>query len=450
MVSRKSSTSRRTFLKGSAAGLMVAASSRYAVPMVNAQDKSPVTAWVTHSDDDLKSIQGIVAAFNEQSTTTEVKLEQVPGSETDSAKLITAVRGGTGPDAYMLDRFTVPERAAGGLLQDLSGPLEAVGFDPDLKNTYIEFAADEATFQGKPYALPFDADARGLFVNLDLITEAGGDPADFTLDAEPKVWDELAEMLVTLNKKNSAGDIFEVAGLVPWFDQGGGEYSWGFMWGANYFDKENCQVTPDDPKNIAAIQWVVDFANEYGVKALDAATTIAEGAPPQENPFLQGRVGVMYTGDWMLKTIERYVPDLNYDIIVPPVPEAGAASVSWAGGWSWVIPQNAKNVEGAAEFIAFAAGEPGQKLYTSETAHLPTVAALSGDSSLFDDRHAKYAEILLPLATNRPPLPVGAKYWDELNAGFEKARLGEASAEDAMAQAKKNTQQLLDPFCPVE
>lgn len=38
---------------------------------------------------------------------------QVPGDETDVSKLMTAVRGGVGPDVYHLDRFTTSQRAAG-------------------------------------------------------------------------------------------------------------------------------------------------------------------------------------------------------------------------------------------------------------------------------------------------------------------------------------------------
>lgn len=446
-----STISRRNVLKGGA-GLVtaMAVSGRFSVPMVNAQSKAKVTAWVTHGDDDLESLQSIAAAFNAQSDTAEVKVEQVPGSETDATKLMTAVRGGTGPDAYLMDRFAVPERASVGLLEDLTDPLTQVGFDPDLKNTYLEFAANEATYQGKPYALPFDADARGVFVNLDLIKEAGGDPAEFNLDAEPKVWDDLKDLLSTLNKKNDKGDIYERAGFIPWYNQGASPYSWGFMWGGSFFDPEKCEVTPDDPKVIEAVQWVVDFGKEYGVKALDAATTLPENAPPQDNPFIQGRVGAVYDGDWTIKTYEKYAPDLNYDIIVPPVPKAGDTPISWAGGWSWVVPRGAKNIEGAAAFIAYMAGEPGQKVYTKDTSHLPTVLTLKDDGEIFNERHAKYAQVLLPLTTSRPPLPVGAKYWDELMAAGEKARLEQATVEEALAAAKQNTQQLLDPSCPLQ
>lgn len=447
MISRK--INRRRFVQGTA-GLTtaVAASSTFYVPMINAQEKQPVTAWTTHSDDDLKSIQSIVEEFNAQSTTTEVKLEQVPGSETDSAKLVTAVRGGTGPDAYMLDRFVVPERAANGLLQDLTPLLEGAGFDPDLKSTYIEFAANEASYQGKPFALPFDSDARGLYVNVDLLTEAGADPAAYTLDADPVTWDEFKEVMAKLNVEADSGN-FERFGFVPWMEQGW-HYTYGFSWGADFFDEEACEVTPDSEQMIAAMQWIYDYSKEFGPDKMQAAITVQEGAPPSENPFVTNRVGAMITGDWWIKLMERYAPDLNYQIAKIPVPEAGMESATWAGGWSWVVPQGAKNPEGAAEFLIYMAGEPGQTVYTRDTAHLPTVAALMDKAELYDERHAEFSKILLPLAKNRPPLPVGAKYWDELTAAYERIYLNEQEPAESLAQAKENTMTLLSQFCPIE
>src|SRR5216110_1620779 len=76
--------------------------------------------WTSHTPPDTDSEQNIVNNFNKQSKTTCVKMVAVPGSETDIAKLTTAVRGGTGPDIYELDRFTVAERAAAGVLEDLT------------------------------------------------------------------------------------------------------------------------------------------------------------------------------------------------------------------------------------------------------------------------------------------------------------------------------------------
>src|SRR6266540_996852 len=124
--------------------------------------------WTSHTPPDTDSEKHIVDAFNKQSQTTCVKMVAVPGSETDIAKLTTAVRGGTGPDVYMLDRFTVAERAAAGVLEDLSQYGAA-----DLASQYVDFAWQEALFKGKPYALPFDTDTRALYYNKTVLQQAG-------------------------------------------------------------------------------------------------------------------------------------------------------------------------------------------------------------------------------------------------------------------------------------
>ncbi len=103
--------------------------------------------------DALASQQKIVDEFNKQSTDTEVTSSRSRREKvTDSAKLITAVRGGTGPERLLPRPLIVAERAANGLLQDLTKLLEANNVDTELSD-YIEFAAKEASYNGAPYAL---------------------------------------------------------------------------------------------------------------------------------------------------------------------------------------------------------------------------------------------------------------------------------------------------------
>ncbi|MDQ3654060.1 MAG: extracellular solute-binding protein, partial [Chloroflexota bacterium] len=140
---------RRSLVKGAAgAGALAAAGSAvFAVPMVNAQEKAPVTFWTTHSDTGLAALQKIGEEFNAQSTTSTVEVVQRPPADVDdSSSLITAVRGGEGPDVYLLDRFIVAERAAQGLLQDLTPMMEEAGDNPDLSEAYVDFSAAEATY----------------------------------------------------------------------------------------------------------------------------------------------------------------------------------------------------------------------------------------------------------------------------------------------------------------
>ena len=130
-----------------------------------------VKFWTSHTPPDSDALANIVNAFNTANPDICVKMTIVPGAETDVAKLLTSIRGGVAPDVYMADRFTVPQRAAEGVLAELPAEVAA------MSSQYLPFAWAETQFQGKTYALPFDTDARALWYNKDLITAAGEDPA---------------------------------------------------------------------------------------------------------------------------------------------------------------------------------------------------------------------------------------------------------------------------------
>src|SRR5262245_47564495 len=267
---RSGRLSRRRFVTRAAAMGLSATAISGALRQVptRAQTATEVTMWTAFSAKDFDNVNAVVTAYNQQASGNQVKLVQVPPAQTgDVTKLMTAVRAGTGPDIYFLDRFTVAQNAAGGLLQDLS----ALGAEQLIGN-YIAFARDEASFNGKVWALPFDTDARALFYNKAMLQSAGVDPAELDAAKGPVTWDKVAEIATKLNVKDSNGN-FTQMGFVPWVDDGH-PYTYGFSYGGKFFDYAACQVTPDDPPIVAALQWVQDYC-----KALDADKVDAFGGP---------------------------------------------------------------------------------------------------------------------------------------------------------------------------
>ncbi len=444
---------RRTLVKGTAgaAGAATLASSAFHVPNIIArQEKTPVVFWTGFTANSLESLQRITDEFNAQSDDVAVTLEQIPpGEVTDSARLITAVRGGTGPDVYMLDRFIVAERAATGLLTDLTQLLEDNGADPSLSD-HIDFAAAEATYEGAPYALPFDTDVRAIYYNKTLLSEAGVDLEPFDAANGPMTWEAFRDAVNQANIDNESGDNFAQMGYVPYFNQAW-HYSYGFSWGSDFFNEEACEVTPNTEEMIAACGFVQDWCTELDPAKVQAFIQAAmrSGAPPQESPWTQGRLATMMTGDWQIAQNREYAPDMDYGITYIPVPEEGMESSTWAGGWSLVIPEGAQQPEAATQFLLFACGEPGQRIYTEDTAHIPTLLALQEDKSLFEERHLFFVNELLPGTQNRPPLPVGARYRDDLTAAWQQIYLNEEEPEPALTNAKEATMTLLTPFCPI-
>jgi multiple sugar transport system substrate-binding protein len=443
---------RRSLVKG-AAGLTVAAaaSSTFAVPMINAQAKGPVTFWTTHSDIGLEALQQIGEDFNAQSTTSEVEVIQRPPADvSDSSSLITAVRGGEGPDVYLLDRFIVAERAAQGLLQELNPLMEAAGDSTDLTEAYVPFSAAEATYAERAYALPFDTDVRGLFYNIDMLTEAGVDLAPFDKANGPMTFDQLAEVAAAVDIDGGAN--YERLGFVPYFGQGF-HYVYGFAFGGEFFDYENCEVTPDNEQVLQGAQWVYDYCNRYGADKMYAfvQTALRPGSAPTDSPFTQNRLATMINGNWMFANFETYQPDSNIGYTYTPVPNAGDESYTMAGGWSGVVPQGARNTEGGYEFVKYLCGPDGSRTYVQMNNNLPVLKELLEDPSLFTEDLKWFVDNIFPGTKYRPPLPVGAKYWDELEAGWDSIRLNVSDPASAMAQVKSNTMADLSAggYCPI-
>ena len=439
---------RRRFMQGAAAlgasGTAISSALRSRGAL--AQDATTVAFWTTFTDPDLSILRGMVDTYNEQAQGHQVELTQLaPAEVTDVTQLMTAVRGGTGPDVYFLDRFIVAQRAADGLLQDLS----TLGADETLMGGYLDFARAEATFNGIPYALPFDTDARAIYYNRGAMADAGIDTEELDAANGPLTWDRIAELANQFNEEASGGTYTKL-GFVPWVNQGW-HYTYGFSWGGEFFNAETCEVTPDDPRIVEAFQWVQDYCNELGASAVQAfgGPSMQPGFPPQEHPFIVGNLAMQITGDWMINQINNYAPDMDYGITYIGVPNEGDDPTTWAGGWSLAMPQGAKNPEPAFEFMRWYAGPEGQTIYTQESKHLPTIQALLEDESLFEESHLFFSQELLPIAKNRPPLPVGARYWDELTTAWQQVYLGEAEPAAALATVKERVQGDLERFCPL-
>jgi multiple sugar transport system substrate-binding protein len=140
---------------------------------------------------------------------------------------------------------------------------------------------------------------------------------------------------------------------------------------------------------------------------------------------------MMVNGDWMLNQLRQYAPKLNWGVTYIPVANKGDKWFTWAGGWSMVIPTGSKHVAEAFKFMSWMGGPEGQKTYTVGTTHLPTLQALLDDNSLYDPQHM-FFKGLMANAYSRPPLPVGALYWDQLTNAMDAVTLNQDDAAKAL------------------
>jgi multiple sugar transport system substrate-binding protein len=125
-------------------------------------------------------------------------------------------------------------------------------------------------------------------------------------------------------------------------------------------------------------------------------------------------------GDWFVDIIKNYAPDLEYGVTFIPIPEQGRNPSTWTGGYAWAIPAgsvteaNSHIIKEAVNFILYGCGMEGQRSYCRDFNKAPTLFALSIEEGFYSPGQLYFREAL-SFARNRPPLSVGASYWDELS-----------------------------------
>ena len=414
----------------------------------NAMSQTQLKFWINSSLNahEKAAYQKAADAFSQKNPNVKVSVEVVPGSETDVAKLMTAVRSGAGPDIAVIDRFTVAQRAASGLLVDLTPLIAKEG--KDLSQEYSEAPWQEVLYQKKVYALPTNTDARVLFYNKQLLKEAGVDLSEFDPAKGPIDPERFKEIAFKLNQTDSSGAYTRI-GFVPWLEQGWG-YTWGFAFGGSFFDFANCKVTATDPGVVKGYQFVYDWA-----KALDPqkARTFVDTywqwpsvgtLPDSQMPFFTGKVAFVISGNWVFSTMKDAAPNLDYGVTYIPAPNG--QKTSWSGGWSVAILQGGKNIEASYQLLRFVAGEEGQTLLAKEASSLPTMKSLLQRKDLYAPEYEFFLN-LLPVSKSRPPIPVGALYWDKLKEALEAVMTNSQTPEAALKAVVEEVQPQMDRYC---
>ncbi|GCE21916.1 ABC transporter substrate-binding protein [Dictyobacter kobayashii] len=413
----------------------------------NAGGPKEVVYWTGITDDiDMKAQRDIADAFNKANPDLHVRVVPEPSTGTgDSTALITSVRGGVGPDVYLIDRFTVGQQAALGLLSDLYPYTSKES--QDLSKQYLPFAWAETLFQGHPYGIPMDTDARVLYYNKTVLREAGIDPAILDPKNGPIKMSKLQELAFKVDHKDAHGN-YDRVGFIPWYGQAF-HTTWALDYGAQFFNNSTCQLTPFEPAMLNTFNMYHDWSQALDYQKISTFTSTYQpaNALPSQNPFYTNHLAFKIDGDWDLSSIKQYVPKLDYGVTYMPVPDDRTTPFTWSGGFALTIPTGANNADGGYRFLRFMAGPDGQRIYTQETSHLPTWKALLDEKQLYDPGHTFFVQTLA-YSVSRPPLPVGGQISDELSSVQDKVDFNTATPKAALQEYYNRVQPQMQQYCP--
>ena len=368
-----------------------------------------------------------------------IRLRQVytQNNLSTNQKFFTSVAAGAPPDLIFVDGPQVASWAEWGALESLTERVQAAG----IKETdYFPPTWRQVVYRDQIWALTYSADPNFSFAwNRAAFRKAGLDP-----DRPPVTIDELTETSERLTRME--GGTIRQIGLIPWAQYGPANsmFTWGWVFGGEFYDPATRRITADHPRIVQALEWMITFAKRFDPAKI---ASMQQGfGTAEQDPFYSGRLAMKCLHIGGVGDIERYAPDLDYGLTFIPAPPTGEARSSWVGGWCVSIPRGAKKPDEAWEFIRWLChDQEGTRVAGEKMRVFPGMRRSPYFPSVRDKpNYGKFVNILEESRHQRPVMPVQAYYMRELQRAVESAVYGRATPTEALARARKNTQNELD------
>lgn len=306
--------------------------------------KVHVTYWEKWNGFEADAMQKAVDAFNQSQD--RIVVEYLSTSEVDR-KTILATTGGNPPDIAGVWGNGLSVFADANALIPLDDFMEAEGIKPkEWLARYYPVYADICYVRGKIVAVPTTPTANALHWNKTLFRQAGLDP-----DRPPRTLEELNEYAEKLTKKDPVTGKIVQMGYLP---QEPGIHLWALprIFGGEIFDGKSPTIATN-PGNLKYLQWLRSFPEKYGLTALKEFSGGFGNSQSPQNPFIAGKVAMVYHGVWMNNFIKRYSPGMEYGVAPMPTAIPGMDDFSSAELDVLAIPRGAKHPKEAWEFIKY-------------------------------------------------------------------------------------------------
>ncbi|MFD1716583.1 ABC transporter substrate-binding protein [Georgenia deserti] len=388
--------------------------------------------------------QEVIDAFLDSYPDVTVRQRMTPASEPgDATYAITAVRGGTAPDLWAMDRFTTAQYAALGLVEPLDDLIaeESPGFEDD----WAAFAMDELRYDGHVFGLPFDTDTRGLFYNKATFRQAGLDPDELDPANGPITVARVLELNEVLAEVDGRGN-YTRFGLIPW-DAQGSALTWMVGRGVEFYNRATGKIQLTSPDVIDVLEQLQAWAQEWSFPRIEAfkATYQPPNSPPAQTSFFGGQQAMVVDASILIQNIRNYAPDLDFGVTYLPVWEPGDDVYTWSGGFSLVAPTGSTLSPAVWELMKYFCGGAGQSIAMNPLAKIPThLATLAAYEP--PGKEEAFMASLLDYSISRPPLPVGQLFSDALGDAQESVLIGSATPREAAEAAQARVQPQLALF----
>lgn len=274
---------------------------------------------------------------NDFTQETGIKIDLLSNPYADTKTQIAAgAAAGTMADIVGLDGAWVYDFAKQGSVANLTERMKDANYDDSQ-------LLDQIQFEGNTYMIPVVNFAYPMYVNTDILSEAG-------VTEMPATWSEFLDACEKI-----VGNTDAAAFAIPLSTEAPNGIQNQFMtwlWasGGSMLTEEG---KPDLEGN-TDLEEVVDFVKEMKEKGYLSDGAEAMKEQDMVNEFENGRLAFMVDGISHLTTIKEEAPNINFDYIKMPVKdgyegESGMDVANWGIG----ISENCKHKEEAWQFVEY-------------------------------------------------------------------------------------------------
>ncbi|HNB40757.1 MAG TPA: sugar ABC transporter substrate-binding protein [Anaerolineales bacterium] len=382
-------------------------------PATEASSADVALRWRTRPDN-----QEEIDVYSKISTELDAQLDGItltyePGGSEGANyqdQLRAEIAAGTAPDVFWIPGTDVADFATRGLIlnaADLAAATEgftATDFyeGPMYHLTYNPESGASGDGSGAVWGLPRDVSTFALYLNLDLIAEAGAaDPRELAANGE---WDWEAFLEVSQATRALGSDIYGYGASAWW-----GPYGvWLNASGGGFFTEDRAACNLNSEESLAGLDFQRSLYQDYDV-------AVPYGEDPEPG-FRAGKVAMFQNGRWATPGVRTV--DFNWDVVELPAGPNGTPG-NWLFWGAYVINANTEHPEEAWALV--------QALTTAETqgkvaalgANIPSrVSQEALDAFLTFTPPANNQAFLNGIAPNAAPTaegPLWAGSWPEFD-----------------------------------
>jgi len=291
-----------------------------------------------------------------------ITLVYEPGSSSSSSYqdvLKTELASGVAPDLFWIPGTDVADFVKRELLLDMRSIADGTSHsDSDFypgPMYHLTFDPNSMKAGGKLWGLPRDVSTMALYLNLDLIAEAGAPDPRVLAEQGQWTWDAFYEVMKAIS---ALGDDVYGYGQSSWW---GPYMTWMNSAGGGLFNEDRTGTMMHTEGSLQGLAFQQKFYKER------LAVPFGEDAEP---PFKAGKLGMYQNGRWVTPGM-RTISDFEWDVVELPKGPAGNQG-NWLFWGAYVANKDTENPEAVFKLLQALTSADVQGQVAAAGANIPS------------------------------------------------------------------------------